>query len=89
MKKDVKLEEMSRKDSKPLVHVENEDLMPLPAPLDDPSKDKDWTPLKEQVLEKYECALDDTCAVNIPKPETKEEEEELIRERLRRLGYIE
>ncbi len=78
MKDQVKLEEMSRPDRRPLTHLENEDLMPLPAPFDDPSKDHNWTPLSEQAQEKYECLLDDTCAVSIPRPKSKEEEDQLV-----------
>jgi Fe-S oxidoreductase len=73
-----KLEDMSRADRGPLAHLENEDLMPLPAPLDDPSKDHNWTALSEQAREKYECLLDDTCAVSIPRPKSKQEEDQLV-----------
>lgn len=53
--------------------------MPLPYPLEDPEAGPSWTKLTEQVQGKYECALDDTCAVNVPKPETKEEEDALVK----------
>jgi Fe-S oxidoreductase len=79
MNKDPRLSDMSRRDREPLVHLENKDLMPLPAPLDSPEKDHEWTPLSEQTRERYECGLDDTCAVNVPQPKTKEEEDELVR----------
>jgi len=79
MSKFVDLHDMSREDSQPLTHVENSDLMPLPAPLESPEKDREWQPLSEAAREKYECGLDDTCAVNIPKPKTKAEEEELVK----------
>ena len=36
MSKFVDIHDMSREDSRPLTHVENADLMPLPAPLDSP-----------------------------------------------------
>jgi Fe-S oxidoreductase len=78
-RKDVKLSDMSREDRQPLIHIENEDLMPLPAPLDDPGKEPAFKPLSQQIVEKYECLLDDTCAVNLPQPKTKEEEQELVR----------
>jgi Fe-S oxidoreductase len=74
----VGLDDLSRTDRKPLVHLENEDLMPLPAPLDDPAKDHAWAPLSEQARDKYECLLDDTCAVNVPRPKSKEEEDALV-----------
>ncbi len=38
----VKLRDMSRNDREPLIHLENEDLMPLPAPLDVAEKDRAW-----------------------------------------------
>jgi Fe-S oxidoreductase len=76
--KPVRLTDASRADRTPLVHVENEDLMPLPAPLDGPAKDQPWTPLSQQAKDKYECGLDDTCAVNVPQPKTAEEEKRLV-----------
>jgi Fe-S oxidoreductase len=72
------LRKISRPDRTPLAHLENENLMPLPAPLETPGKDHPWTPLSEQVKAKYECGLDDTCAVNIPQPKSREEENELV-----------
>ena len=78
MSRPIRLEDMSRPDRRPLTHLENEDLIPLPAPLDDPAKDHNWTPLSEQAREKYECLLDDTCAVSIPRPKSKEEEDQLV-----------
>jgi Fe-S oxidoreductase len=69
---------MSRADRRPLAHLENEDLMPLPAPLDDVSKDHPWTALTDAARERFECGLDDTCVLNLPQPKTKEEEAELV-----------
>ena len=78
MKEKTKLKDMSLHERKPLIHLENKDLMKLPYPLDDPEKDHAWTPLSEQISNKYECILDDTCAVNVPRPETPEEENALV-----------
>ena len=72
------LRSMSRADQLPVTHLENSDLMPLPAPLDDPAKDRAWTPLSPQVRERYACALDDTCALSLPQPKTKHEEDALV-----------
>ena len=72
------LHDLSRPDRTPLIHLENEDLMPLPALLESPAQDSPWTPLSNQCVDRYECGLDDTCAVNIPKPKTPEEEEQLV-----------
>jgi Fe-S oxidoreductase len=78
MKEKTKLNDMSLRERKPLVHLENRDLMRLPYPCADPATDHNWTPLSEQIRSKYECILDDTCAVNVPQPQTAEEEEALV-----------
>ncbi len=78
MNRPVKLSDMFRCDREPLVHLENEDLMPLPAPFESPSKDRDWKPLTAQARERYECGLDDTCVLNLPRPKSKPEEDALV-----------
>ena len=78
MTRNVTLSEMSRGGGEPLTHVVNEDLMLLPPPLEDPSKDHNWTALTPRTREKYECGLDDTCALNLPRTRTKEEEDSLV-----------
>ena len=67
MKKNVKIEDIS-KDVDQLTHVDPEDLPPLPEPYSDPENIPDWAPLKDTARESYECSLDDTIAVSIPKP---------------------
>jgi Fe-S oxidoreductase len=74
----IELCDMSRPDRAPLAHLSNEDLMPLPAPLDGPAKDHPWTELSEQLKDKYECGLDGVCAVSVPQPQTPAEEKELV-----------
>jgi Fe-S oxidoreductase len=74
----LRLTDVSRPDGEPLIHLENRDLMPLPDPLSSPPLDHAWTPLSEQSKSGHECGLDDTCAVNIPKPKTREQEEQLV-----------
>jgi len=73
-----KLKDMSRRDRKPLIHLEPDDLMPLPAPLDGEAGRHAWPPLSEQARTRYETGLDDTCAVNVPQPATPEEEQALV-----------
>jgi Fe-S oxidoreductase len=70
--------DMSRADIRPLLHIEPGDLKPLPAPLNEPAADPAWKPLSAQVKEKYACDLDDTCAVNVPRPKNAEEERALV-----------
>ncbi len=84
----LKLTDMSKPGRKPLAHVVNKDLMPLPYPLETPEKDHAWTALTEKVMGAVECGLDDTCALNIPQPKTKEEEEELVKKFLAGLDKL-
>jgi Fe-S oxidoreductase len=61
MKPRAQISDMSRADRTPIAHL-----------------DKDgFAPLSEQAKERYECILDDTCAVNVPRPKSAEEEREL------------
>jgi Fe-S oxidoreductase len=66
------------KPSEKLTALEKEDFKPLPAPFDTPESTPDFTPLKEGLRDRFEASLDDTLALSLPKPETKEEEDELV-----------
>ena len=66
------------KPSEQLGHLEVGELIPLPPPYDT-WEEKPITPLKESAREAFECSLDDTLAVSIPKPKTKQEEDELVK----------
>ncbi len=79
---------MSRGDSLALVHLENDSLMPLPAPLDKPADDRPWALLSGQAKARFECGLDDTCAVSVPKPATHDEELDLVRKFLAGLDKL-
>jgi Fe-S oxidoreductase len=78
MKKDLELPDMSRPEREPLIHQEPKDLKRLPAPFDNSDQEPPWKPLPKQIRESFECLLDDTCAVSIPKPKSPEEERELV-----------
>jgi len=78
VRRDVKIRDMSRPDREPLTHVDNANLMPLPAPLETTAKDHAWTPLSARVKQQYETGLDDTCAVSVPQAKTPEEEKALV-----------
>ena len=74
MKQKIKIEDLS-KPSEQLITLEPSDLMPLPAPYDEPQ------PLKELTADqkkRYEASLDGILAVAIPKPASAKEEEELV-----------
>jgi len=74
-KKKIKVSDIS-KPSKKLSPLNPEDFKPLPPPYDTLESLAPWKPLKEP--EGVECSLDDTLLLNLPKPETKEEEQELV-----------
>ncbi|MHC4943739.1 MAG: (Fe-S)-binding protein [Planctomycetota bacterium] len=77
-RKRVKVEDISKPSSK-LSELKKEDFKPLPAPFDKPETTPDFSPLGEKALEELECTLDDTVALSLPKPKTKEEEDELVK----------
>ncbi|MFC2059612.1 4Fe-4S dicluster domain-containing protein, partial [Chloroflexota bacterium] len=73
-----RLSDISRNPDKLLLKVDGSDLMPLPSPCEDfdcPGTGE----LTELQREKYETSLDGVVAVAIPKPESKAEEEALVR----------
>lgn len=74
----MKIEDISKK-SEQLIRIKPEDLMPLPYPYDTPDADPAMRELTQDQKNRYEASLDGVLAIGIPKPETKEIEEELIR----------
>lgn len=74
----VKISDMSRDERQPLVELQLQNLQPLPAPLDDLDNSHPFAPLSEKTMAQYECLLDNTCAVSIPKPKDREEENALV-----------
>jgi len=77
-KKRIKVEDIS-KPTEQLTHVDPAECIPLRAPYDDPANIPEFAPLSEDAKQQYECSLDDTVAVSVPKPRSKEEEQELVR----------
>ncbi len=75
MSKFKSVKDISKVDST-LTTVRPEEQTPLPPPFD--VEEPPFPPISEQGKEKYECDLDDTIACSIPKPQSKEEEEELV-----------
>ena len=71
--KQIKINDIS-KDTERLTSVAVEDLMPLPWDF----KDEEWSEIPEETREQYACILDDTCILPIPRPKTRQEEEELV-----------
>ncbi len=62
----------------PLTHVDVADLMPLPPPYDKVEDQPVWGELSEEARAKYFADLDDTIAISWTRPETPEEERELV-----------
>jgi Fe-S oxidoreductase len=58
-------------------HLELQEQEPLPPPFDRLDQEPGIKPLTQQAREKY-VNLDDTIAVNIPKPKTQEEKDRLV-----------
>ena len=85
--KNFRIEDVSKK-KEPWAHVEVKDLMSLPAPLDKPEEEADWRPLSDQAKEQFDCSLDDTMILEIPKPKNKEEEDALVRKFLEGLRKL-
>ena len=77
MKNNVSVGDIS-KNPQQLVHLELEDLMPLPPPYDNIEEQPGWQAIHKQHKEELETSLDDTIAIGIPKPKTPEEEEKLV-----------
>jgi Fe-S oxidoreductase len=60
-----------------LCHIEPGKLTPLPSPYEDFNQTT-LPPLKPEKVKNIEASLDDTVAIGIPKPASKEEEEALV-----------
>lgn len=77
-KKGFKLNDISKDGGKPLANLNDRSLMALPCPLDKLNEEI-TSGLKEEQKQKYETSLDGITANYIPKPQSKEEEEALVR----------
>jgi Fe-S oxidoreductase len=84
---DFRLNDISRP-TKQWSHVPIEDLMPLPPPLDDPGAEPPWKELSDEKRAQYEASLDDTLILDIPRPQSPEEEAQLVRKFLDGLAKL-
>jgi len=87
MNKKLRVEDFS-KPADPLSHVDLDDLIPLPAPYNQPENIPAWPPLDQKTKDQVEASLDDTVALGIPRPKTKAEEQELVRKFLSGLAKL-
>ena len=72
--KSIKISDISE-NSEQLIDIRNEDLMPLPG---ETKQEEPWKELPEQAKEDFAYIFDNTGILPIPRPKTKEEEEELV-----------
>ncbi len=76
MNRPVNLKVFSQGDG-PLTHVLPEDQLPLPPPFDKIDEEPPIAPLTDDAVERF-VALDDTIALNMPKPKNAAEEAKLV-----------
>jgi len=69
--------EISRKTGQPLETIRVDDLPPLPPPYEN-YEEQPITELKEDQKERWEHDLDGVSALNLPRPKTPQEEQELV-----------
>lgn len=77
MRKAVQLIDMGSRDSQ-LVELNPAELMPLPYPYDKPEDQLDIKRLSESQQQRLECSLDGFSALQLPRPQRREEEERLV-----------
>jgi Fe-S oxidoreductase len=75
---DVHLKDMTRRDSEPLIDLAESELRPLPDDFCATGAEPHWKLLTDKVRQGCECGLDNTSALNLPKPNTLNEEIELV-----------
>jgi Fe-S oxidoreductase len=82
-----KIEDINRPND-PLVEIESTDLMCLPNISDLFIQEPPLKKLTEEQKQQYECSLDGFAAIGLPRPKTKQEEEEFVRKFLDGLGKL-
>jgi Fe-S oxidoreductase len=78
-KKKIKVQDFGKPADK-IAHLDQEEFKPLPPPYDKPGAVPAFAAYDEKRAEGVETTLDDTIALALPKPKTKEEEQELVRQ---------
>jgi Fe-S oxidoreductase len=77
MKETTRVSDMAREGRQKLLALDRQPLMPLPA-CGHPSREPAWKPLSPEAESRYECGLDGTCAVSVPQPASREDEDRLV-----------
>ena len=74
--------------SEQMAELDAKELMPLPAPYDNHEAWGDIKELKETQRQRLEASLDGVTALQLPRPQTKAEEDELVRKFLAGVGRL-
>ena len=82
-----KVEDINRADD-PLVEIESTDLMRLPNVSDNSIQEPPLKRLTEEQKQQFECSLDGFVAIGLPRPKSKQEEEEFVRKFLNGLEKL-
>ena len=77
MKKNIKVDDISKRADEVLSPVELEDLVPLPPPYDNIDEPK-WKEITPEQKERMVCNLDGVIALNLPNPKNEKEEKKYI-----------
>ena len=77
-RKQIKINDISKNPGEPMVTLDTTDLMPLPGETAQEGKPA-VKPLTDSQKTSYECTLDGVSALTLPKPQTKEEEDKLVK----------
>ena len=77
--KKIRPRDISQNPDEPLIAIKAEDLMPLPYPYDKLDNETPVKPLTEEQKSKVEHSFDGVSIVGIPKPQSKEEEDKLVK----------
>jgi Fe-S oxidoreductase len=87
-RKKIRLQDISLRTEEPLITITADDLMPLPPPLEKIGMKPPYPLLSAAKRKEYECSLDGVSAVSIPRPKTKQEEDQLVERFLRGLQKL-
>ena len=77
-KKKTKIRDISKQNAQ-LAEIVPEELMSLPYPYNQPDSKPPFNRLTEEQKGRYEASLDGVSAIGIPRPKSKQEEEELVK----------
>jgi Fe-S oxidoreductase len=80
MKKNLKIEDISKNVNEILSPVEIDDLVALPEPYDKINDEPKWKEITSEQQERLVCNLDGIIAVNLPHPKNEEEEKKYVQQ---------